>query len=241
VTVAGYLARIRYAGPLNPTLETLRGLHRAHLLAVPFENLDIHTGRPIVLDEEAFYRKVAGEGRGGFCYELNGLFAWLLRELGFRVTLLSAGVAREAGGFGPEFDHLILRVDLDQPFLADVGFGECFRDPIPLAPGGSNGYRLREEAGHWTLFRGEAPQYRFTLQPRALAEFAGMCEHHQTSPESSFTRERIATLATADGRVTLSGCRLIRTLGDTRIVEVLEAEACRETLEREFGIRLERY
>ena len=241
VNVPGYLARIRYTGPVNPSAETLRALHRAHLLAVPFENLDIHTGRPILLDEGAFYRKVVGERRGGFCYELNGLFAWLLRELGFRVTMLSAGVAREAGGFGPEFDHLTLRIELDEPFLADVGFGECFRDPIPLLPGGNNGYRLQEESGRWTLFRGDAPQYRFTLQAHALADFAGMCTYHQTSPESSFTCERITTLATPSGRITLSGNRLIRTEGDMRIVEVLEDEACREILEREFGIRLERY
>ena len=92
-----------YHGPREPTLETLRALHKAHMLAVPFENLDIHLGRPIVLDEDRLYRKIVGERRGGFCYELNGLFAALLRELGYEVTLLSARVSCEQGGFGPEF------------------------------------------------------------------------------------------------------------------------------------------
>src|SRR4051812_21511122 len=105
-----YLARIGYAGSLAPTIETLRALHRAHLHAVPFENLDIHLGRPIKLDRGAFFRKIVGERRGGFCYELNGLFADLLAFLDFDVSLLSARVAREAGGFGPEFDHLAVLV-----------------------------------------------------------------------------------------------------------------------------------
>ena len=82
-----YLARISYSGPLAPTLETLRALHYAHLLAVPFENLDVHRGVPIVLDQERLYDKIVLHRRGGFCYELNSLFAALLGQLGFKVTL----------------------------------------------------------------------------------------------------------------------------------------------------------
>src|SRR4051812_24986315 len=105
-----YFDRIHYQGERAPTAAMLRELHRAHLLAVPFENLDIHLGRRIVLDEEALFDKIVRRRRGGFCYELNGLFALLLRELGFKVTLLAAGVARADGNFGPEFDHLTLLV-----------------------------------------------------------------------------------------------------------------------------------
>jgi N-hydroxyarylamine O-acetyltransferase len=105
-----YLSRIRYYGDRSPTPDTLRGLHRAHLFTVPFENLDIHLARPIVLDQQALFRKIVDERRGGFCYELNSTFAVLLRALGFRVTLLSACVARDAGGFGPDYDHLTLLV-----------------------------------------------------------------------------------------------------------------------------------
>src|SRR4051794_25362765 len=94
---AAYLDRIRHTGSRAPTIEALRALHRAHLHAVPFENLDIHLGRPIRLDPGAFFRKIVGERRGGFCYELNGLFAELLAALGFEVSLLSARAADGAG------------------------------------------------------------------------------------------------------------------------------------------------
>src|SRR5262249_9039065 len=146
------------------------------MLSVPFENLDIHLGRPIVLDDDVFFDKIVERRRGGFCYELNGLFAALLRELGFDVTMLSAGVAGpavERSGFslptavesssfslptavesssfslptavessrfslppgvkfGPDFDHMALRVALEEEWLADVGFGDSFIEPIRL-------------------------------------------------------------------------------------------------------------
>ena len=134
--IQAYLRRINYSGEQAPSAATLYELHRAHLLAVPFENLDIHLGRPIVLDQDALFDKIVTRRRGGFCYELNGLFALLLRELGFEVTLLAAGVARADGGFGPEFDHLTLLVRAtslnpqSEVWLADVGFGDSFREPL---------------------------------------------------------------------------------------------------------------
>src|SRR5437762_8680982 len=127
--IDSYLKRIGYSGPTTPTPDLLRNLHRAHLLAVPFENLDIALGRRIVCEEESFLRKIIDRRRGGFCYELNGAFAALLRALGFQVTLLSARVYG-GGRFGPLFDHLALRVDLDEPWLADIGFGRFARRPL---------------------------------------------------------------------------------------------------------------
>ncbi len=100
-----YLRRISYSSSLTPTAETLRKIHRAHMLSVPFENLDIYMKRPIELDLDSIFRKVVQRNRGGFCYELNGLFSELLRSLGYRVTMLSARVARPDGGFGPDFDR----------------------------------------------------------------------------------------------------------------------------------------
>src|SRR2546422_2730349 len=100
-----YLKRIAYRGSVRPTIDVLRRLHVRHLLSVPFENLDIHLGRPIILDQELFYNKIVRDRRGGYCYELNGCFAWLLRELGFRVSMLSARVAGKNGGF---CSHLFL-------------------------------------------------------------------------------------------------------------------------------------
>ena len=149
-------------------------LHLQHLLTVPFENLDIHLGRPIALDEAALFDKIVTRRRGGFCYECNGLFAWLLGELGHDVALLSAGVARETGGFGPEYDHLALLVDSE--WLADVGFGEGFREPLRVDE--------TERQGEYRIVAcGGVPQYRFTLTPRRLEGFTGRCRYHQTSPE----------------------------------------------------------
>jgi len=93
---------------------------------VPFENLDIHLKRPIVLEDNALFDKIVTRKRGGFCYELNGLFAALLRALGFDVVMLSAGVANPEREFGPDFDHMALLVTLEQSWLADVGFGDSF-------------------------------------------------------------------------------------------------------------------
>ena len=190
-----YLDRIGYRGPLTPTAETLRALQVAHLQTVPFENLSIHARQPIVLDDESLFDKVVTRRRGGFCYELNGLFAALLRALGFRVTMLSAAAARADGTFGPEFDHMALLVTLldeGERWLADVGFGDSFRDPLRLderreQPEGRRAFRIDEDGGHLLLLRRDGAgepwqsQYRFTLQPHEYPDYAGMCHYHQTS------------------------------------------------------------
>jgi N-hydroxyarylamine O-acetyltransferase len=224
-----YLQRIDYQGSLTLDISLLRTLHRAHLFTVPFENLDILLGREIVCDESRVLRKIVNEKRGGFCYELNGAFAALLRALGFRVTLLSCRVARQDGSYGPEFDHLTLRVDLKEPWLADVGFGDCFLEPLRLdsrTEQAQNGriYRLISPVssidgvfGLEVMAEGKwKKEYAFTLQPRELSEFAGMCHYHQTSPESHFTRQRICSLPTPEGRITLSDNKLIETRGPSR-------------------------
>jgi N-hydroxyarylamine O-acetyltransferase len=248
-SVASYLARIAYVGSTEPTAENLRALHRAHLLAVPFENLDISLGRKIVADESAILTKVIDLRRGGFCYELNGAFAALLRALGFKVTLLSARVARESGGEGPEFDHLTLRVDLAEAWLADVGFGDSFLEPLRLEPGieqvdPAGRFRLIEDGSRWYMQKSEPDrswkqQYSFSLQPRHLEEFVAMCHFHQTSSESSFTQKRICSRATAEGRITVSEMKLIVTCNGKREERILNSgEEWSSTLREQFGIRL---
>jgi N-hydroxyarylamine O-acetyltransferase len=247
--VRSYLDRIGYLGPIEGTAGNLRALHRAHLLTVPFENLDTSLGRKIVLEEEAILKKILELRRGGFCYELNSAFAGLLRALGFSVTLLSARVARSDGGEGPEFDHLTLRIDLEEPWLADVGFGDSFLEPLRLEaeteqadPSGT--FRLIEDAGQWQMQKRESAgnwiaQYSFSLLPRRLEEFAGMCHVHQTSPKSSFTQKRICSRATPQGRITLSEMKLIVTSTGSRQETVIASEEeRRRILQREFGIRL---
>ena len=224
-----YAARIGYAGPLTPSLATFRGLHVAHLTAVPFENLDIGWGVPITLDRERIYQKIVENRRGGFCYELNGLFAWLLAEIGFQVALLAAQDHGADGVYGPEFDHLTLRVettDTDEPWLADVGWGDSFRQPLRLDStepqvDGARLYRIDQEGEYRFLWQRDErgvweQQYRFTLEPRRFADFAATCQYHQTSSASMFTRKRLCTMATADGRITLTDNHLIITRGAER-------------------------
>jgi N-hydroxyarylamine O-acetyltransferase len=244
LNVPAYLDRIGYNGPLGPTPEVLRNLHRAHLLSVPFENLDITLGHKIVCDENAFIEKIVEQQRGGFCYELNGAFAGLLRELGFNVTLLSARVPREDGSDSPEFDHLALRIDVDEPWLADVGFGDSFLEPLALrsgAEGSHDGrtYRVVDAGNIMRMERAERGvpwkrQYSFTLTPRSLSDFAPMCHYHQTSPESPFTRKSVCSRATPDGRITLADRRLIFTRNGIREERFLASDEERWTALKEY-------
>jgi N-hydroxyarylamine O-acetyltransferase len=246
--VQSYLDRIGYRGPLTVSAETLRALQVAHLQAVPFENLSIHARQPIVLDDDALFDKVVARRRGGFCYELNGLFAALLRALGFPVAMLSAGVARADGTFSPEFDHMALLVTLEERWLADVGFGDSFRDPLRVdergeQPEGPRSFRIDEDGRYFILLKRDGaaepwqPQYRFTLQPYEYADYAEMCHFHQTSPDSHFTRQTLCSLATPDGRITLTGLKLITTRNGERHERVLESEGERTGLLREvFGV-----
>jgi N-hydroxyarylamine O-acetyltransferase len=251
VDIPAYLQRIGYHGPTAPTVEVLCALHRAHMMSVPFENLDIGIHRTIFCEETSFVRKVVEGRRGGFCYELNGAFAALVRELGFKVTLLSARVARADGGVSPEFDHLALLVDLDEPYLADVGFGDSFNEPLRLQSDveqlqDGRRFRITRRANEFQMAMANPgedyrAQYQFSLIPRQLSEFAPMCHFHQTSPESHFTQNRICSMATEDGRVTLSEMRLITRKNWKKSEEVLQSdEQWRNALKQHFGVVLPR-
>jgi N-hydroxyarylamine O-acetyltransferase len=246
VDVEAYLRRINYDGPRRPSAACLRALHQQHLFTVPFENLDIPLGNPIRLDLAQLFDKIVVRRRGGFCYELNGLFCELLRAMGFQVLMLSARVCGADGSFGPEFDHMLLKVVLDEPWLADVGFGESFVDPIPLRAGGANEvnrrrYSVVPASDEWQLVRedenGRVPQYRFRDASRQLGDYAGMCHYHQTSPDSHFTKGWTCSKATQDGRITLADMRLIMTRDSNREESLLTTEAeLRRCLRERFGI-----
>jgi N-hydroxyarylamine O-acetyltransferase len=244
-----YLERIGYSGPVEPTSAVLRDLHRQHMYSVPFENLDIPLGREIVLDAERIYQKIVTNRRGGFCYEQNAMFAWALREMGFDVDMLSAGVARPNGSYGPDFDHMLLLVRVDgESWIADVGFGESFVEPLRFAVGESQWdrgleYEIARDGDAYVLRRKQGGnwknQYRFTLTPRKLQDYAPMCMYHQTSPESHFTRNRVCSLATPSGRVTVMATALIVTENgvktETPIASVAEFE---RRLREQFGMEL---
>ncbi len=246
--ISTYLERINYEGSRAPTLATLRALHRAHMLAVPFENLDVMRRCPIRLDEAYLFDKIVTHRRGGFCYELNGLFAALLRELGFRVQLYGAEVLIK-GKVGREDEHVTLLVQLDEPWLADVGFGDCFIEPLRLNEAGiqvQNGrsFRLIRDGNRCTVRErmsdGSEEGYRFELEPHPLADFAEICHWTETSPDSIFTRKRICTRATPAGRVTLSEMKLIVTSNGEREERLLvDPDEYTQALCEHFGVILD--
>ncbi|MCY7362316.1 MAG: arylamine N-acetyltransferase, partial [Ignavibacteria bacterium] len=127
-----YLERINYKGKTSPNLDNFKSIHRQHLYNIPFENLDIWNKVEIKLDIDNLEKKIIYNNRGGYCYELNGLFYHLLKEIGYNVKMISARVSNDKNEFGPEFDHLALITELDELWLTDVGFGDNFLEPIAL-------------------------------------------------------------------------------------------------------------
>lgn len=210
--VDAYLNRLGLSRPTAPDLAYLERLQRAHLTEVPFENLDVYARRDVRTTEDWSVPKVVDRGRGGWCFELNGAFGWLLAELGYRVRRHAASVLY--GHVSPMPTHLTLQVTLDRPFLVDVGFGDSFIRPLPLDSegphdGGSGAYGFIFEDDRTTLVshedRGVERHYRFTLEDRHLAEFEGASSYLRTTPGLQWTKGRFATRLLDGGpdRVTL--------------------------------------
>ena len=256
-----YLKRIGAERPTAPTPEALRDLHARHQLAVPFENLSIHLGEPIVLDEDSLFDKIVLHRRGGFCYELNGAFGHLLTALGFAVSYLAAGVFGEGGAVSPLFDHMVLGVEAGGPWLADVGFGDHSLYPLRLDDAGpqldpQGAFQVsRTPEGDLDILRDGKPQYRAEARPRRLVDFGPSCWWQQTSVDSHFRRNLVCTMPVDGnpgrdasqnsggslGRVTLSGRRLIRTLaGERQESELGSDDEVLAAYRDLFGIRLDR-
>ncbi|HEY3465215.1 MAG TPA: arylamine N-acetyltransferase [Amycolatopsis sp.] len=240
--IDAYLDRLGVARPAAPDLATLRHLQERHLAAVPFENLSVHLGEHVVLAEDELFEKIVRRRRGGFCYELNGLFAALLRELGYEASLHAAQVFRPDGTLGPPLDHAAIVVTLDEQWLVDVGFGRFAEQPLRLSGVDTQlGEFLLLDAPHGdidVLMDGK-PQYRLERRPRPLADFAPMAWWQSTSPESHFTRSLTCSRPTSQGRVTLSGDKLIETVEGVRHEVVLPSpEAIRAAYRVYFGMAL---
>ncbi len=244
--VERYLQRLGLSRPSRPTARALRDLQSAHLATIPFENLSVHLGEPIALDEASILDKIVVRRRGGFCYELNGGFALLLRTLGFGVEMMAARVMM-FGRLGPPLDHLALRVTADDsgPWLADVGFGAFSTHPLLLDLRGeqidpSGTFVLAPTAeGDLDVMKNGVLQYRLEPRARAHEEFAAMCWYQQHSPDAMFTQSLVCTRPLANGRVTLSGRLLIRTENGERRETTLDDDAAVLAAYRdEFGIEL---
>jgi N-hydroxyarylamine O-acetyltransferase len=248
--VQSYLDRLGVTITGGPSIDQLRLLHESHLFEVPFENLDIYHRVEIVLDQDRILEKIIERRRGGFCYELNSSFAWLLRKLGYSVALLSGEVARKEGGFGIPFDHMTLEVVLEESWIADVGFGDSPRYPLRLVPDKEaeqfdERYRFRVDGSWWILerrYRREddfKPLYRFTREPRQLSDFIPGCRYHQTSTKSTFTQGVICSKALPEGRISLTKDRLVTTRNGVRTrVPICDRDEWLIALKSHFGIAL---
>ncbi len=235
--VKGYLERIGVAD-LHPLtdLATLTLLQRQHLLSVPFENLDIHWKRPIVLDLERFYTKIVIERRGGFCYELNGFFKEFLSSVGFDTRLVSARVFNVTT-HGPEFDHAAIIVTIGETeYLVDVGFGAFTAEPLRFVLG----EKQQDDAGIFVIRKFNEDytevakledgsqwrsEYIFRDVARKLSDFTEMCDFQQYSPESHFMKGKLCSIMTESGRKTLTEKSFIVTSGGNKSELPVNSEA----------------
>lgn len=245
-----YLRRIKFDKSPKPELDTLRDLHKSHLLNIPFENLDIHQKNKITTDPDKLFDKIVNRKRGGFCYELNGLFNELLVSLGFETTIVSARVFSTPENYGEEFDHLCIIVLIDNDkWIADVGFGEFIIYPMKFELGieqndingtfriekyDENYFVIQKKNGNnWTNL------YLFSEKARDISEFAGMCSYHQNSPDSHFTKQRVCSIATETGRITLTDKVFkIRNGEDTTETEIKNYNEFNSKLKEYFEIEL---
>ncbi|MBW8815651.1 MAG: arylamine N-acetyltransferase [Caulobacterales bacterium] len=246
--LAAYFARIGFEGEARPDLQTLKALHRAHALAIPYENFDVQLGRSLTPDPQAAFDKIVRRGRGGWCYEMNGLLGLALSAIGFKVTRLAGAAVRGIMGEEAVGNHLVLLVDLNgAPWIADVGFGDGPRDPFPLREGpivsGGFAYGLqRLDADWWRVNNhpdGGAPHFDFRLEPADPALLAAKCLELQTSPASPFVQNAIAQRHVA-GEIRMLRGRVFRRVSPGLKTESLIASADElvALLHREFALDL---
>lgn len=246
-----YLKRINIGEKENPSLDFLFSLQESHLLNVPFENLDIHCGTSIDLDIKKIYDKIVLNNRGGFCYELNSIFFILLKTLGYKVKLISARVFSN-NVYGPEFDHMAIISKINnEEYLIDVGFGEFAFGPLKIS---LNHYQHDKRGVFiFNTFNNnylrlstienemQTPQYIFQNRPRKINDFHQMCFYHQSSPKSHFTKNKVVTLPTQNGRITLNSDKLkITTNGNSSEIYIADNQQFKKYLKDHFNIALEK-
>jgi len=247
-----YLTRFAATDSARADFKHLSYLQNQHMLHIPFENLDVINGTPITMNVENYYNKIVNRRRGGFCYELNGLFNWLLQQLGYESHLIAGTVRKPDGTWALQNSHATILVKLDKPYLVDVGFGDSARTPVPFTGDEVNDvsgvYRTipmehKEDTYHLQrLLDGNwVTQYSVNINKKQLQDFAPMCHFNQTSPDSPFTHNEIVTIATKEGRLTFSGTALTITNGNHKTkVDISETQKD-EILWKYFGIHLGNY
>ncbi len=229
MNVDEYLTRLQYTGRRDVSKETLFALQEAHLRTIAYENLDIHLGVVVGLELSNSYNKIILQNRGGWCFELNGLLAWLLTELGFKLELRGAVVVPEetkpktlanfAKAITPESrTHVVLIVEVDgEQSLTDVGFGPACIHPLALKTGDYNqngfNYALHNIGKFWFFenHKGLGGHFYFDEQPFELADFADNCTMLQTSPESHFVKTTVTYIFSEGNILSLKG-RSFRTI-----------------------------
>lgn len=249
--MAAYLVRIGIHDVPGPTEAALRDLHRAHVAAIPFENLGIIAGQGVDVALPAVQAKLVGRRRGGYCFEQNTLFAALLDRAGFAVTRL-AGRVRTGGNFVRPRTHMVLLVHIaGRPWVADVGFGgPGLLEPIPLEheatsrQGGWTYRVVREDEQTWTVQLlepdGWLDLYGFMLDPQHPIDYVMANHYTSTHPQSHFVHVATAQRTGPDRRLTLRGQHLKEALPDggseARPVSADELEG---VLVERFGIELD--
>lgn len=246
-----YLERIKTKASKHIDFSFLDTLHKNHLLSVPFENLDVRLGREIKLNVDSLFNKVISQNRGGLCFELNYLFAWLLAELGFQVRIAASSVYdSEINRFEDGFDHMVLLVQLDQKYLVDVGFGDCFRSPVSLSgdptediSGKYRVYNLNQSDEYYFLQKQDQSEwkyvYKFSTENREAKDFYRYLNHVTTSPQSYHKIHTLCSIATVSGRVTLTDQNLTMTNNGTKIKsEITTDEEFINCLDHYFSINV---
>ncbi|MDD9268277.1 arylamine N-acetyltransferase [Paenibacillus sp. GCM10023248] len=249
--IQNYLDRIGFTGSLDGSAKTLAELQERHLHSVPYENLDIVERKALSLDPQDLYHKIVTRRRGGYCFELNALFGWLLREAGYPVTDWVARFWRDESLLPPKRRHHVLKVEAEGiNYLCDVGVGGIVpRRPLALIEDvaqqqGEECYRLTRDAAYgWEL--GELKNgewnrlYTFTEEPQLPHDYlfaSYWCEH---APDSIFNKYPIIAIRTSEGRNTVSNqeFRIFTSSGVNAFTPQTE-EAYKEALRTHFGISL---
>ncbi|MCC6131377.1 MAG: arylamine N-acetyltransferase [Acidobacteria bacterium] len=215
IDIDAYLARIGFSGSRDACLEVLEGLHECHAGTVPFENLDVRLGRPILLDLASLESKLVGARRGGYCFEQNTLFAAVLSALGFEVATLEARVRPPGAASVLPRTHMVLGVRVgEKAFLADVGFGgDGPLWPVPMDGTVSSqpGADLRVvEEGTWRVLQSGkggtwTDLYAFSGEPVFPVDYEVANHFTSTHPRSKFVRSLTVQLSTREARYILRG------------------------------------